>query len=126
MEIVKQIFVNGGWVLVLYVVYRVAFWIIRKTTTTTDDAILDNYVSKAVKFALTIIPNPDTTQINWLKFVGNALAKFNEAYTKEQGDSPDATTFEKAKKIIEEIADNSEFKNVKVLLEQYKDDKTVA
>ncbi|MBR4633078.1 MAG: hypothetical protein IKO48_07180 [Elusimicrobia bacterium] len=123
MELLKQIFVNGGWVILFYVLCRVLFWIIRKTKTEKDDVILDKYVSQAVNFALKIIPQ--NSNVNWVKFVGNALGKFSEAYTKEQGDAPDISTIEKAKKLIEEIADNIEFKNVKDVLEQYKNNETV-
>lgn len=125
LELLKQIFINGGWLLVAYIIFRVAIWIVRKTETDKDDQILDRYINTAVQFALKIIP--ENTEINWVKFVGNALGKFSEAYTKEQGDSPDMSTFEKAKKLIEETADNIEFKNIKDVLKQYKkEDKTIA
>lgn len=118
MEFLKQIFINGGWVILFYCLVRIGIWIVRKTETKTDDVILDKYVNQAVSFALKIIPQ--NSNINWVKFVGNALGKFNEAYTKEQGDAPDITTIEKAKKLIEEIADNIELKNIKDVLDQYK------
>lgn len=119
METLKALFVNGGWVLVVYVIFRIAIWVIRKTDSKKDDEILDNYVAKAVKLALQVIPNPENTQINWLKFVANALAEFNRAYTKEQGEAPDTSTFEKAKSLIQEIATNSQFNNAKEMLEAY-------
>ena len=119
METLKALFVNGGWVLVVYVIFRIAIWVIRKTDSKKDDEILDNYVAKAVKLALQVIPNPENTQINWLKFTANVLAEFNRAYTKEQGEAPDTSTFEKAKTLITEIATNSQFKNAKEMLEAY-------
>lgn len=119
METLKALFVNGGWVLVAYVIFRIAIWVIRKTDSKKDDEILDNYVAKAVKLALQVIPNPENTQINWLKFVANALAEFNRAYTKEQGEAPDTSTFEKAKSLIQEIATISQFNNAKEMLEAY-------
>lgn len=121
MELLKQIFLSGGWVILLYCLCRIGIWIVRKTETKTDDVILDKYVNQAVSFALKVIPQ--NSNINWVKFVGNALGKFNEAYTKEQGDSPNISTIEKSKKLIEEIADNIEFKNIEDVLEQYKNNK---
>lgn len=131
MEILKQVFINGGWVILVYAFWRVAIWVVRKTETKVDDNILDNYVSVAIDYALKVIPKKDNdtkidTKINWVKFVGNALGKFSEAYTKEQGDSPDMTTFEKAKKLIEETASNIELKDIKDVLAQYKENKEVA
>lgn len=123
-EIAKALWANIGWLAVAYIVFRVAIWVIRATKTQVDDKIIDNYISVAVKYALNLIPQ--NTKVNWLKFVGNALGKFNEAYTKEQGDSPDMTVLDKAKKIIEETADEIEFKDIKTVLEQYKDNKEVA
>lgn len=119
MEILKNLFINGGWLMVVYIVFRVWLWIVRKTKTTKDDEFVDKYVNKAVKLALQVIPNPQTTQINWVKFTANVLAEFNRAYTKDQGETPDTSTFEKAKKLIEEIADNNQFKNAKEMLESY-------
>lgn len=119
METLKAVFLNGGWVICLYILFRIGLWIVRKTKTTKDDIIVDNYVAKAVKLALQVIPNPENTQVNWLKFLGNALAEFNRAYTKEQGEAPDTTTFEKAKALITEIANNSQFNNAKEMLEAY-------
>lgn len=119
MEILKNLFINGGWLMVAYIVFRVGLWIVRKTKTTKDDEFVDKYVNKAVKLALQVIPNPQTTQINWVKFTANVLAEFNRAYTKDQGETPDTSTFEKAKKLIEEIADNNQFKNAKEMLESY-------
>lgn len=119
METLKAVFVNGGWVIVAYCLFRIGLWVIRKTETKKDDEIIDNYVAKAVKLALQVIPNPENTQINWLKFTANVLAEFNRAYTKEQGETPDSTTFEKAKTLITEIATNSQFKNAKEMIEAY-------
>ena len=119
METLKALFVNGGWVLVVYVIFRIAIWVIRKTESKKDDVILDEYVAKAVKLALQVIPNPENTQVNWLKFLGNALAEFNRAYTKEQGEAPDTSTYEKAKNLILEIANNAQFENAKDMLEAY-------
>ena len=123
-EALKQVMINGGWVVVLYVLFRVGIWIVRKTETKTDDMILDRYVNMGVQFALKVIPK--NSEINWVKFAGNALGKFVEAYTKEQGDTPDMTTMDKARKLIEETADNIEFKQIKEVLEQYKDNKEIA
>lgn len=121
METLKAVFVNGGWVIVAYCLFRIGLWIIRKTETKKDDEIIDNYVAKAVKLALQVIPKPEETQVNWLKFLGNALAEFNRAYTKEQGEAPDTSTYEKAKNLIIEIANNAQFANAKEMLEDYLD-----
>lgn len=102
----------GGWaLLILYLVFRIGIWYVRKTETKVDDEILDNYIKIGVDFASSLIPK--NTEINWLKFVANALSKFTEAYTKSQGDVPDSTTFEKAKKLIEELAAQKELKELK-------------
>lgn len=119
METLKAVFVNGGWVIVAYCLFRIGLWIIRKTETKKDDEIIDNYVAKAVKLALQVIPKPEETEINWLKFTANILAEFNRAYTKEQGEAPDASTFEKAKALIKEIADSSQFEKAKDMIEAY-------
>ena len=119
METLKAVFLNGGWVIAIYAFWRIFLWAIRKTETKKDDVIIDEYVSKAVKLALQVIPKPEETQVNWLKFLGNALAEFNRAYTKEQGEAPDTSTFEKAKSLIQEIATNSQFNNAKEMLEAY-------
>lgn len=119
METLKALFVNGGWVIVAYAIFRIIIWVIRRSESKKDDEILDNYVAKAVKLALQVIPNPENTQVNWLKFLGNALAEFNRAYTKEQGEAPDTSTFEKAKALILEIANNAQFNNAKEMLEAY-------
>ena len=119
METLKAVFLSGGWVIVFYAICRIGLWIIRKTETKKDDLIIDEYVSKAVKMALQVIPKPEETQVNWLKFLGNALAEFNRAYTKEQGEAPDTSTYEKAKALILEIANNAQFENAKDMLEAY-------
>ena len=118
-EFLKTLFVSGGWVIAIYAFWRILLWVIRKTETKKDDVIIDEYVSKAVKLALQIIPKPEETQVNWLKFLGNALAEFNRAYTKEQGEAPDSSTYEKAKNLILEIANNAQFENAKDMLEAY-------
>ena len=123
-EALKQVMINGGWVVVLYILFRIGLWIVRKTETKVDDMIVDRYVNMAVQFALKIIPK--NSEINWVKFAGNALGKFSEAYTKEQGDTPDMSTIERAKKLIEETANTIEFKQIKEVLEQYKDNKEIA
>ena len=119
MEFLKSLFVNGGWIILVYILFRIVLWIIRQTETKKDDEIVDNYVIKAVKLALQVIPKPEETQINWLKFTANVLAEFNRAYTKEQGETPDSSTFEKAKTLIKEIADNAQFANAKEMIEEY-------
>lgn len=121
METLKAVFLNGGWVIAIYAFWRILLWVIRKTETKKDDVIIDEYVSKAVKLALQVIPKPEETQVNWLKFLGNALAEFNRAYTKEQGEAPDTSTYEKAKNLIIEIANNAQFANAKEMLEDYLD-----
>ena len=119
METLKAVFLSGGWVIVAYAIFRIIIWVIRKTESKKDDVILDEYVAKAVKLSLQVIPNPENTQVNWLKFLGNALAEFNRAYTKEQGEAPDTSTYEKAKNLIIEIANNAQFANAKEMLEDY-------
>lgn len=114
-----MLFANAGWLVLVYIAFRITLWIIRQTKTKKDDEIVDTYVIKAVKLALQVIPKPEETQINWLKFTANVLAEFNRAYTKEQGETPDSSTFEKAKNLIKEIIDSSEFANAKEMIEEY-------
>lgn len=119
LEVLKAVFINGGWLLIVYVIFRILLMTIRKTKAKKDDEIIDNYVIKAVRLALQVIPKPEETQVVWVKFVGNVLAEFERAYIKEQGDAPDATTYEKAKKLIYEIADHSQFKTAQELIDKY-------
>lgn len=119
LEVLKAVFISGGWLLIVYVIFRILLMIIRKTKTKKDDEIIDNYVIKAVRLALQVIPKPEETQVVWVKFVGNVLAEFERAYIKEQGDAPDATTYEKAKKLIYEIADHSQFRTAQELIDRY-------
>lgn len=114
----------GGYAIILYILFRVAIWIIRKSENKVDDKILDTYVSKAVDFALTIIPANST--VNWIKFVGNALGQFQTAYIKEQGEIPSESVMEKAKTLIYEVADKVEFKNIKDALQDWKAGKLAA
>ncbi len=119
LEVLKAVFISGGWLLIVYIVFRILLMIIRKTKTKKDDEIIDNYVIKAVRLALQVIPKPEETQVVWVKFVGNVLAEFERAYIKEQGDAPDATTYEKAKNLIYEIADHSQFRTAQELIDKY-------
>lgn len=114
MEILKELFMTyGGWILVVYLAVRFTIWIVRKTETLKDDAVLDNFVKVGVDFALQVMPA--NTSLNWLKFTKNALSKFVEAYTASQGDAPDMNVYEKAKKLIEEIASQKETGELKNL-----------
>ena len=111
---VKELFFQyGGWLLVAYIIWRGGIWIVRYTKTEKDDAVLDNFVKIGIDFALKVMP--ENTAVNWLKLTKNALSKFVEAYTASQGDAPDMTTYEKAKKLIEEIATQKETAELKNL-----------
>lgn len=123
LEILKTVFINGGWLLIVYVIFRILLMIIRKTKTKKDDELIDKYVIGAVRTALQVIPKPEETEVVWVKFVANVLAEFERAYIKEQGDAPDATTYEKAKKLIYEIADHSQFRLAQELIDRYNADK---
>jgi hypothetical protein len=91
-----------GLSLIIFVFCSIIIFIIRKTRTKKDDEFLDIYVEKGVEFALSVMPA--NTTINWIKFTKNAMVEFQKAYTSEKKMAPDASTYERAKAIIEEIA----------------------
>lgn len=93
----------GGWTSVIIVACFVLIWVIRATKTQKDDEILDKYVATAVEYALKVMPA--NSKINWVKFVGNALGKFSEIYTKTNELPPDAKIYEKAKQLIEKMTE---------------------
>ena len=103
-EVSKSLFEKlGGWQVVIVICCFVLIWIIRATKTKKDDEILDKYVTTAVSYALKVMPQ--NSKIDWVKFVGNALGKFNEIYTKTNELPPDAKLYEKAKQLIEKITE---------------------
>lgn len=102
----------GGWQVVVVAVCFIAIWIIRATKTKKDDEILDKYVKKGVEYALAVMPKD--SKIDWVKFVANALGKFNEIYTKTEELPPDAKLYEKAKQLIEELAKLKQLEQTKV------------
>ena len=94
----------GGWKTICVVFACFALiWIIRATKTKKDDEILDEYVSTGIEYALKVMPKD--SKIEWVKFVGNALGKFSEIYTKTQKLPPDAKVYDKAKQLIEELTE---------------------
>lgn len=93
----------GGWQVVIVIFCFVVIWVIRATKTNKDDEILDRYVATAVEYALKVMPA--NAKIDWVKFVGNALGKFNEIYTKTNELPPDAKLYDKAKQLIEKFAE---------------------
>jgi hypothetical protein len=100
----------GGWQVVI--ACFLIIWIIRATKTKKDDEILDKYVKKGVEYALAVMPKD--SKIDWVKFVANALGKFNEIYTKTEELPPDAKLYEKAKQLIEELAKLKQLEQTKV------------
>lgn len=75
-EVSKSLFEKlVGWQVVVVICCFVLIWIIRATKTKKDDEILDKYVTTAVSYALKVMPA--NSNIDWVKFVGNALGKFN-------------------------------------------------
>ena len=113
-EISKSLFEKlGGWQVVVVICCFVLIWIVRATKTKKDDEILDKYVTTAISYALEVMPKD--SKINWVKFVGNALGKFNEIYTKTNELPPDAKLYEKAKQLIEKIAEIKQIEQTKVV-----------
>ena len=103
-EVSKSLFEKlGGWQVVVVICCFGLIWIVRATKTKKDDEILDKYVTTAVSYALKVMPA--NSNIDWVKFVGNALGKFNEIYTKTNELPPDAKLYEKAKQLIEKITE---------------------
>jgi len=102
----------GGWQVVVVFVCFLIIWIIRATKTKKDDEILDKYVKKGVEYALAVMPKD--SKIDWVKFVANALGKFNEIYTKTEELPPDAKLYDKAKQLIEEIAKLKQVEQTKI------------
>lgn len=102
----------GGWQVVVVFVCFLIIWIIRATKTKKDDEILDKYVKKGVEYASAVMPKD--SKINWVKFVANALGKFNEIYTKTEELPPDAKLYNKAKQLIEEIAKLKQVEQTKI------------
>lgn len=105
-ETIKQMFLNGSGELILIVACFGIIWIIRATKTQKDDEILDKYVSLGIEYALKVMPKD--SKIDWVKFVGNALGKFSEVYTKTKELPPDAKVYDKAKQLIETIAEEKQ------------------
>lgn len=102
----------GGWQVIIVIACSLIIWIIRATKTKKDDEILDNYVKKGVEYALAVMPKD--SKIDWVKFVANALGKFNEIYTKTEELPPDAKLYDKAKQLIEEIAKLKQVEQTKI------------
>lgn len=102
----------GGWQVVIVFVSFIIIWVIRATKTKKDDEILDKYVKKGVEYALAVMPKD--SKIDWVKFVANALGKFNEIYTKTEELPPDAKLYDKAKQLIEKIAELKQIEQTKV------------
>ena len=113
-EISKSLFEKlGGWQVVIVICCFVLIWIVRATKTKKDDEILDKYVTTAISYALKVMPQ--NSKIDWVKFVGNALGKFNEIYTKTNELPPDAKLYEKAKQLIEKIAEIKQIEQSKAV-----------
>ena len=113
-EVSKSLFEKlGGWQVVVVICCFGLIWIVRATKTKKDDEILDKYVTTAVSYALKVMPA--NSNIDWVKFVGNALGKFNEIYTKTNELPPDAKLYEKAKQLIEKIAEIKQIEQTKVV-----------
>lgn len=102
----------GGWQVIIVFVSFIIIWVIRATKTKKDDEILDKYVKKAVEYAVAVMPKD--SKIDWVKFVANALGKFNEIYTKTEELPPDSKLYDKAKQLIEEIAELKQIEQTKV------------
>jgi len=102
----------GGWQVVIVFVSFIIIWVIRATKTKKDDEILDKYVKKGVEYALAVMPKD--SKIDWVKFVANALGKFNEIYTKTEELPPDSKLYDKAKQLIEKIAELKQIEQTKV------------
>ena len=113
-EVSKSLFEKlGGWQVVIVICCFVLIWIIRATKTKKDDEILDKYVTTAVSYALKVMPQ--NSKIDWVKFVGNALGKFNEIYTKTNELPPDAKLYNKAKQLIEKITEIKQIEQSKAV-----------
>ena len=113
-EVSKSLFEKlGGWQVVIVICCFVLIWIIRATKTKKDDEILDKYVTTAVSYAIKVMPQ--NSKIDWVKFVGNALGKFNEIYTKTNELPPDAKLYEKAKQLIEKVAEIKQIEQSKAV-----------
>ena len=113
-EVSKSLFEKlGGWQVVIVICCFVLIWIVRATKTKKDDEILDKYVTTAISYALKVMPQ--NSKIDWVKFVGNALGKFNEIYTKTNELPPDAKLYEKAKQLIEKIAEIKQIEQSKAV-----------
>lgn len=113
-EVSKHLFEKlGGWQVVFVICCFVLIWIVRATKTKKDDEILDKYVTTAVSYALKVMPKD--SKIDWVKFVGNALGKFNEIYTKTNELPPDAKLYEKAKQLIEKVAEIKQIEQSKLV-----------
>jgi hypothetical protein len=105
------VFPVGNWLKVLWSNFKLpligllallGIYIIRKTKTTKDDELLDNFIAKGVQYAVGIMPKD--CKIDSIKFLGNALAEFVEVYTKTQKVAPDGSILKYAKIAFEEIA----------------------
>lgn len=113
-EVSKSLFEKlGGWQVVVVICCFGLIWIVRATKTKKDDEILDKYVTTAISYALKVMPQ--NSKIDWVKFVGNALGKFNEIYTKTNELPPDAKLYEKAKQLIEKIAEIKQIEQSKAV-----------
>lgn len=102
----------GGWQVVIVIVSFIIIWVIRATKTKKDDEILDKYVTTAIDYALKVMPKD--SKIDWVKFVANALGKFNEIYTKTNELPPDSKLYDKAKQLIEKIAELKQIEQTKI------------
>lgn len=110
--VVKDLFSSyNGWTAIVVIVAFVIIWLIRWTKTKKDDEILDNYVSVGIEYALKVMPKD--SKIDWVKFVGNALGKFSEVYTKTNELPADAKLYDKAKQLIEKIAELKQIEQLK-------------
>lgn len=120
LDILKELFTSyGGWWILFTVVCFAVVWVIRKTKTDKDDKILDEYVAVAINYALKIMPKD--SKIDWVKLVANALGKFNEVYTKTNDMPPDASLYEKAKAVIEKVAELKQIEQLKKNTEDNQD-----
>jgi hypothetical protein len=110
--VIKELFTTyGGFLSVVVILSFLIIWVIRWTKTTKDDEILDKYVSVGIEYAVKIMPKD--SKIDWVKFVANALGKFNEVYTKTNELPADAKLYEKAKALIEKITELKQLEQLK-------------
>jgi len=111
MELLKQLFLSYGGMSIIFVVASfAAIWFIRRTQNPKANEILDRYVAVGIEYALKVMPA--NSKLNWVKFTANALGKFMEVYVKTQGQCADANVYNKAKLLIEAIAEQKEIESL--------------